>query len=155
RTGISVDANYGSYNTFNGAASGSVRFNDRVRAGLDYAHSNTLGYNLTPAQYQNANLVPTASKVDNVTFSTYLTPNDNLKILAKAYYHQSYEDGLVFSIAHNNWSTYRFLLGASYQLDEKSSINFSGWAGGGSFGTINAASGSYTLNTPNFTNQFV
>ena len=24
------------------------------------------GYNLTPAQYQNANLVPTASKADNI-----------------------------------------------------------------------------------------
>ena len=94
-------------------------------------------------------------QVNNVTFSTYLTPSDNLKVLAKAYYHQSYEDGLVWTIAHNNWSTYRFLLGASYQLDEKSAINFSGWAGGGSFGTTNAASGSYTLNTTNFTNQFV
>ena len=155
RTGASADANYGNYNTFNGAASGSVRFNDRVKAGLDYAHQNSSGYNLTPSQFQNGNLVATASKVDNVTFSTYLTPNDNLKILAKAYYHQAYEDGLVWTFAHNNWSTYRFLLGASYQLDEQSAINFSGWVGGGSFGTTNVASGSYTLNTTNATNQFI
>jgi outer membrane receptor protein involved in Fe transport len=155
RTGASADVNYGSFNTFNGAAGGSIRFNDRVKVGLDYAHENSTGYNLTPSQYQNGNLVPTASKVDNVTFSTYLTPSDNLKILAKAYYHQAYEDGLVWEFAHNSWSTYRFLLGGSYQLDEKSAINFSGWLGGGTFGTINVASGSYTLNTINFINQFV
>jgi outer membrane receptor protein involved in Fe transport len=154
-TGLTGDASYGSYNTFLGSAGATWRFNDRVKAGLDYAHSNTAGYNLTPSQYQNANLVATASQVNNVTFSTYLTPSDSLKILAKAYYHQSYEDGLVWNITHNNWSTYRFMLGASYQLDEKSAINFSGWAGGGSFGTTNAASGSYTLNTTRFINQFV
>jgi outer membrane receptor protein involved in Fe transport len=155
RTGASVDANYGNYNTFNGSAGASVRFNDRVKAGIDYAHSNSSGYNLTPSQFQNGNLVATASKYDNVTFSTYLTPTDDLKILAKAYYHQAYEDGLVWTFAHNNWSTYRLLLGASYQLNENSAINFSGWAGGGSFGTTNVASGSYTLNTTNFTNQFI
>jgi len=155
RTGASADANYGSFNTFNGAAGGSIRFNDRLKVGLDYAHQNSSGYNLTPSQYQNGNLVATASKVDNVTFSTYLTPSDNLKILAKAYYHQAYEDGLVWEFAHNSWSTYRFLLGATYQLDEKSAINFSGWAGGGTFGTINVASGSYTLNNINAINQFI
>jgi outer membrane receptor protein involved in Fe transport len=155
RTGATGDASYGSFNTFLGSAGATWRFNDRVKAGLDYAHSNTSGYNLTPSQYQNGNLVATASQVNNVTFSTYLTPSDNLKILAKAYYHQSYEDGLVWEFAHNSWSTYRFLLGASYQLDEKSAINFSGWAGGGTFGTINVASGSYTLNNINAINQFV
>jgi outer membrane receptor protein involved in Fe transport len=155
RTGATGDASYGSYNSFNGAAGATWRFNDRVKAGLDYAHSNTSGYNLTPAQYQNGNLVATASQVNNVTFSTYLNPSDSLKILAKAYYHQSYEDGLVWEFAHNNWSTYRFLLGATYTLDEKSSISFSGWAGGGSFGTTNVASGAYSLNNINAINQFV
>ena len=47
------------------------------------------------------------------------------------------------------------LLGGSYQLDDKSSINFNAWAGGGTFGTINVASGSYTLNNISATNQFV
>ena len=37
----------------------------------------------------------------------------------------------------------------------KSSIAFNAWGAGGTFGTINTASGSYTLNTPGFTNQFV
>src|SRR5262245_18784014 len=86
RTGVTGDASYGSYNTFLGSAGATWRFNDRVKAGFDYAHSNTSGYNLTPAQYQNGNLVATASQVNNFTFSTYLTPSDNLKILAKAYY---------------------------------------------------------------------
>ena len=99
--------------------------------------------------------MPTASKADNIDASAYFTPNDKLRLFAKAYFHQAFEDGLVFNIAHNSWSAYRMLLGGSYQLDERSSINFSGWAGGGSFGTTNAASGSYTLNTTNFTNQFV
>ncbi|HTP73227.1 MAG TPA: TonB-dependent receptor [Burkholderiaceae bacterium] len=155
RTGASGDAAYGSYNTFNGAASATVRFNDRVRVGIDYANATTSGYNLTPAQYVNGHLVATASEVNNVTLSAYLTPSDNLKILTKAYYHQSFEDGLVWTFAHNNWSTYRFLLGASYQLDERSAINFSGWLGGGSFGTINVASGSYNLNSINALNQFI
>ncbi|HEU5096036.1 MAG TPA: TonB-dependent receptor plug domain-containing protein, partial [Reyranella sp.] len=78
RTGASVDVNYGSYDTLHADASGTVVLNDRVKAGLDYNHQQSAGYNLTPSQYRNANLVATASKVDNVAFSTYLTPNDNL-----------------------------------------------------------------------------
>jgi len=58
-------------------------------------------------------------------------------LLAKAYFHQAYEDGLVWNIAHNQWSSYRMQLGGSYQFDDKSSINFNAWAGGGTFGTNN------------------
>jgi outer membrane receptor protein involved in Fe transport len=155
RTGASIDANYGSYNTANGVFNGTVVASDRLKASVDYAHSQSSGYNLTPAQYQNANLVPTASKSDNVTVSAYFDANDSLKLFSKAYFHQAYEDGLVYALAHNQWSSYRFLLGGSYQLEEKSAINFSAWAGGGVFGTINASNGSYTLNNVGATNQFV
>jgi outer membrane receptor protein involved in Fe transport len=122
---------------------------------MSYNHGQSSGYNLTPAQYQNVNLVPTASKADNVAASVFLRPSDKLKVFAKAYLNQTYEDGLVWTFAHNNWSTYRLLLGGSYQIDERSSINASGWAAGGSFGTTNVASGSYTLNNITATNQFV
>jgi outer membrane receptor protein involved in Fe transport len=155
RTGVAADVSYGSYNTANADVGGSVVFNDRLKMGLNYNHAQSSGYNLTPAQYQNANLVPTASKADNVDFSTYLNPSENLKLFGKAYFHQAYEDGLVFNIAHNQWSSYRMLVGGTYQLDEKSSINASAWAGGGVFGTINASTGSYTLNNISATNQFV
>jgi outer membrane receptor protein involved in Fe transport len=155
RTGVSADVSYGSYNTANAEVGGTVAVNDNLKVGLTYNHAQSSGYNLTPAQYQNANLVPTASKVDNIDFSTYLTPSENLKLFAKAYFHQAYEDGLVFNIAHNQWSSYRMLIGGSYQLDERSSINFNAWAGGGTFGTINASTGSYTLNNISATNQFV
>ena len=99
--------------------------------------------------------MPTASKADNVAASVFLTPSDKLKVFAKAYLNQTYEDGLVWTFAHNNWSTWRLLLGGSYQIDEQSSINVSGWMAGGSFGTVNVASGAYTLNNINATNQFV
>jgi outer membrane receptor protein involved in Fe transport len=155
RTGASLDANYGSYNTFNGEGYGSMIFNDKLKVGLSYGHSQSSGYNLTPAQYQNANLVPTASWVDNVTFSAYLTPDEDTKLFAKAYYHQASESGLVWQIANNQWSTYRLLLGGSRKLDESSSINFSAWAAGGVFGTTNASNGSYNLNNINALNQFV
>ena len=122
---------------------------------MSYNHGQSSGYNLTPAQYQNVNLVPTASKADNVAASVFLTPSDKLKVFAKAYLNQTYEDGLVWTFAHNNWSTYRLLLGGSYQIDDQSSINVSGWMAGGSFGTINVASGGYTLNNITATNQFV
>jgi outer membrane receptor protein involved in Fe transport len=155
RTGVAADVSYGSYNTANAEVGGTVVANDKLKMGLNYNHAQSSGYNLTPPQYQNANLVPTASKADNVDFSAYLTPGENLKLFAKAYFHQAYEDGLVFNIAHNQWSSYRMLLGGTYQLDEKSSINASAWAGGGVFGTINASTGSYTLNNTSATNQFV
>jgi outer membrane receptor protein involved in Fe transport len=155
RTGAAIDANYGSYDTTNSEVSGSWVANDRLRTGLSYGHAQSSGYNLTPSQYQNSNLVPTASKVDNVNFSTYFTPGDDTRLFAKAYYHQAYEDGLVWSIAHNQWSSYRLLLGATHQFGDKSSLNFSGWAGGGTFGTTNASNGSYTLNNIAATNQFV
>ncbi len=155
RTGVAADVSYGSYDTANAEVGGTAVVNDKLKMGLNYNHAQSSGYNLTPAQYQNANLVPTASKVDNIDLSTYLTPGENLKLFAKAYFHQAYEDGLVFNIAHNQWSSYRMLLGGTYQLEDKSSINFSAWAGGGVFGTINASTGSYTLNNVSATNQFV
>lgn len=155
RTGASADVSYGSYNSATAEAAGSVIVNDRVKVGASYNHEQSSGYNLTPAQYQNVNLVPTASKADNVAASVFLTPSDKLKVFAKAYLNQTYEDGLVWTFAHNNWSTWRLLLGAAYQIDEQSSINVSGWVAGGSFGTVNVASGAYTLNNINATNQFV
>jgi outer membrane receptor protein involved in Fe transport len=155
RTGVAADVSYGSYNTANAEVGGTVVVNDKLKMGLNYNHAQSSGYNLTPPQYQNANLVATASKVDDVDFSTYLTPSENLKLFGRAYFHQAYEDGLVFNIAHNQWSSYRMLLGGTYQLEDKSSINFSAWAGGGVFGTINASTGSYTLNNVSATNQFV
>jgi outer membrane receptor protein involved in Fe transport len=155
RTGAAADVSYGSYNTATAEAAGSVVVNDKVKIGASYNHAQSSGYNLTPAQFQNANLVPTASKADNIAASVFLTPSDKLKLFAKAYWNQTYEDGLVWTFAHNNWSTYRLLLGGSYQIDEQSSINASAWVASGSFGTINVASGSYTLNTTSFLNQFV
>src|SRR5882757_4000132 len=155
KTGVAADVSYGSYNTANAEVGSTVAVNDSLKVGVGYNHAQSSGYNLTPAQYQNANLVPTASKADNIDAAAYLTPNDSLKLLAKAYFHQAYEDGLVWNIAHNQWSSYRMQLGGSYQFDDKSSINFNAWAGGGTFGTINVASGSYTLNNVSATNQFV
>jgi outer membrane receptor protein involved in Fe transport len=155
RTGASADVSYGSYNSATAEVAGSVLVNDNVKLGMSYNHGQSSGYNLTPAQYQNVNLVPTASKADNVAASVFLTPSDKLKVFAKAYLNQTYEDGLVWTFAHNNWSTWRVLLGAAYQIDEQSSINVSGWVAGGSFGTVNVASGAYTLNNINATNQFV
>jgi outer membrane receptor protein involved in Fe transport len=155
RTGVAADVSYGSFNTGNAEVGGTAAINDSLKVGLNYNHAQSSGYNLTPPQYQNPNLVPTASKADNIDASAYFTPNDKLRLFAKAYFHQAFEDGLVFNIAHNSWSAYRMLLGGSYQLDERSSINFSGWAGGGVFGTINASSGSYTLLNVTATNQFV
>lgn len=155
KTGASADVSYGSDNTANAEVAGGAIVNDNVRIGMSYNHGQSAGYNLTPAQYRNVNLVPTASKADNVAASVFLTPSDKLKLFAKAYLNQTYEDGLVWTFAHNNWSTWRLLLGGSYQIDDKSSINASGWVAGGSFGTINVASGSYTLNNTSATNQFV
>ena len=155
RTGGSLDVNYGSYNTSNTSVDTSWVANDKLRAGASYSHSQSSGYNLTPAQYQNVNLVPTASKVDNVSFSLNLDPTDRLKIFSKAYFHQAYEDGLVWELAHNQWSSYRMLVGGSYTFDDKSALNFTAWAGGGTFGTTNASSGSYSLNNTSAINQYV
>ena len=113
RTGVALDANYGSYNTFNGDGYGSVIFNDKLKVGLSYGHSQSSGYNLTPAQYQNPNLVPTASWADNVNFSAYLNPSDSTNLFAKAYFHQASESGLTWQMANNQWSTYRLLLGGT------------------------------------------
>ncbi|WP_422029451.1 TonB-dependent receptor [Reyranella sp.] len=154
-TGASADTSYGSYNSSTAEAAGSYVINDKVKVGASYNHAQSSGYNLTPAQYRNANLVATASKADNVAASVFLTPNDKLKLFAKGYWNQTYEDGLVWTYAHNNWSTYRLLAGGSYKFDENQSLNFSGWASGGSFGTINVGSGAYTLNNTTATNQYV
>jgi outer membrane receptor protein involved in Fe transport len=155
KTAAAADVSYGSYGTTNDEVAGSLEVNDKFRIGAAYNHAQSNGYNLTPAQYQNINLVPTASKADNIAVSSFFTPTENLKIIARASFNQSYEDGLVWNMAHNNWSAYRMQLGGTYTLEDKSSINFNAWAGGGVFGTTNVASGSYTLNNINATNQFV
>ena len=59
-------------------------------------------------------MTPTFNKSDNLDASMYFDNQDNLKLFAKAYFHQAFEDGLTWSIAHNNWSNYRLLLGGSY-----------------------------------------
>ncbi|HYX04537.1 MAG TPA: TonB-dependent receptor plug domain-containing protein, partial [Reyranella sp.] len=79
-TGVGADVSYGSYNTTNVGAGGSLRVNDMLRVGLNYNHAQSSGYNLTPAQYQNANTVPTANKADNIDFAAYFNPTDNLKL---------------------------------------------------------------------------
>jgi len=155
KTGAVAEVSYGSYNAATAEVAGSAIVNDKVKIGASYNHAQSSGYNLTPAQYQNANLVPTASQADNIAASVFLTPSDKLKVFAKAYWNQTYEDGLVWTFAHNSWSTYRLLLGGTYQIDDQSSINASAWLAGGSFGTTNVASGAYTLNNINATNQFV
>lgn len=154
-TGVSGDVSYGSYNTASAEVAGGVIVTDKVKVGASYNHAQSSGYNLTPGQYQNANLVPTANKADNIALNVFMTPSDKLKVFAKGYWNQTWEDGLVWQFAHNNWSTYRLLVGGTYQIDDRSSINASAWADGGSFVTINVASGSYTLNNKNATNQFV
>ncbi|MBN9542153.1 MAG: TonB-dependent receptor plug domain-containing protein, partial [Alphaproteobacteria bacterium] len=111
KTGVAADVSYGSFNTSSADISTSVVASDQLKLGLSYNHMQSAGYNTTPAQYRNANLVPTASKADNVAFSAFLTPNESLKLYAKAYFNQTYEDGLTWTYAHNNWSTYRLLLG--------------------------------------------
>src|SRR5262245_3064028 len=78
RTGAAADISYGSYNTAAAEAAGSVVVNDKVKLGASYSHAQSSGYNLTPAQYQNANLVPTTSKADNIAASVLLTPSDKL-----------------------------------------------------------------------------
>ena len=88
---------YGSYNTSTAEVAGSYVVNDKVKIGASYNHAQSSGYNLTPAQYRNANLVATASKADNIAASVFLTPNENLKLFAKAYWNQTYEDGLVWT----------------------------------------------------------
>jgi outer membrane receptor protein involved in Fe transport len=155
KTGATIDANYGSFNTANAGVDGAYVFGNGLSAGASYNHSSSSGYNLTPAQYQNPNLVATASKVDNVNFALNAAPSENLKLFAKAYLHQAYEDGLVWAMAHNQWSSYRLLLGGSYKFDDKTALNFSGWAGGGTFGTTNVGSGGYSLNNITQLNQFV
>ncbi|SJZ80797.1 Outer membrane receptor for ferrienterochelin and colicins [Enhydrobacter aerosaccus] len=155
KTGAEADVSYGSYNTTNANVGATAAFNDNLKAGVSYNHAQSSGYNLTPAQYQNANLVPTASKADNVDFTLHFDSGSNLKLFTKAYFHQAYEDGWVWSLSHNNWSSYRLLLGGSYTIDDKSSVAFSAWAGGGVYGTINTANGSYTLNNIGATNQYV
>lgn len=155
RTGGAVDANYGSYDTSNTSVDGTWVANDHVKAGINYSHAQSSGYNLTPAQYRNVNLVPTASRVDNVSFSLNVAPTDRLKLFSKAYLHQAYEDGLVWQLSHNQWSSYRMLVGGSYEFDGKSALNFTTWAGGGTFGTTNTGNGSYNLNNIAATNQFV
>ncbi len=115
KTGVAADVSYGSFNTSTAEISTSLAVNDKLKVGLSYNHTQSAGYNTTPAQYRNVNLVPTASKADNVAFSAFLTPSESLKLYAKAYFNQTYEDGLAWTYAHNNWSTYRLLLGGSYQ----------------------------------------
>lgn len=155
KTGAQADLSFGMYNTANANVGASGIVNDKLSVGVNYNHFQSSGYNTTPSQYQNANLVPTFNKSDNLDASMYFDNQENLKLFAKAYFHQAFEDGLTWSLSHNNWSNYRLLLGGSYSLDDKQSVAFSFWGAGGTFGTVNTASGSYTLNNTAFLNQFV
>ena len=155
-TAASADTSYGSYNSSTAEAAGSYVVNDKVQDRRELQPRPELGLQSdarpVPERpiWSQRHPRPTTSPP-----ASSWRPNENLKLFAKAYWNQTYEDGLVWTYAHNNWSTYRLLAGGSYKFDENQSLNFSGWVSGGSFGTINVASGAYNLNNTSATNQFV
>ncbi len=144
-TSVSADTSYGSYNSSTAEAAGSYVINDKVKVGRSYNHAQSSGYNLTPAQYRNANLVATASKADNIAASVFVTPNDRAEAVRQ---------GLLEQTTRTGWSgpmpttTGRPIVCSPGKLQiRREPVAELQWLGErGSFGTINVASGAYNLN---------
>jgi outer membrane receptor protein involved in Fe transport len=133
-----VSLGYGSYNTMTMDAAATLVANDRVRVGLNLGSTRSDGYNQTPAEYRNPNMVPTEWGTDNVMLTTVLTPAAGSRYYLKAIAHTSKEAGLVWRGTRNDWETYRLVGGGTTKLAAGGSTHVSGWIGKGEMDTTNA-----------------
>jgi outer membrane receptor protein involved in Fe transport len=147
---LSVYADYGSYNTVNTGFSGALFKTDKVSMGISYDYSRTNGYNLTPEQYRSPYMTATGSQVNNLTLSTYFTPDADSKYYVKLNLNTTAETTAVWENASNNWNNYVLSAGGTTRFADNSSINMNAWASFQQMKTTNAGqTPAYNIFTPN------
>ncbi|HEV7816601.1 MAG TPA: TonB-dependent receptor [Janthinobacterium sp.] len=132
-----INVSYGSFNTTTADAALTLLSNQVLTLGLTAGWAKSDGYNLTPVQYRNPYMVPTASHTDNLGLTAYLTPSATSKYFIKLQQHESKEDGLVWSDTSNRWKKYQLSAGGATRLDGGASINLAGWYNKGEMDTTN------------------
>ena len=135
-----VNVSYGSFNTSTADAALTLLANQVLTLGLTAGWAKSDGYNLTPVQYRNPYMVPTASRSDNLGLTAYVTPSATSTYFIKLQQHESKEDGLVWRDASNRWKKYQLSAGGSTRLDGGVSINLAGWYNKGEMDTTNNGS---------------
>jgi outer membrane cobalamin receptor len=150
-----IQVGVGSFNTETVDASVGTALSDELKLALNYGASNSGGYNQTPTQYQNPNMVPTASQVGNFNAALNYQPNAVSHYFLKLQASNTKENGLIWNDARNEWDTYRLTFGGKTKLSDHSSVNFNGWAMSGSMSTQNATDGSFTIGTPSLGTPYV
>lgn len=133
-----VSAAYGSHDTYALDAAVTLVADDRLRVGIDLGVAGSGGYRQTPAQYRNPHMVSTDSRAENLLLSAVFTPSSASRYYLKALAHRSREDGLIWSVANNEWESYRVVAGGTTRLDDGGSVNLNGWIGRTGMDTQNA-----------------
>lgn len=148
-----LNISYGSFNTRTLGVAQTLLSTDEWKVGVNLNGTKSDGYNQTPAQFRNPNMVPTASQSGNMLVSAYYTPNQDSQYYLKASGSRTQEKGLVWNDTANAWSTYQMTGGGSTRFDRGGSVNMNGWLNKGEMDTQNAAlqnAGSpYTFNILN------
>ena len=140
-----AQASYGSFNTATLDTSLGYKIDDLWRIGLTYDGLRSDGYNPTPAGFRgvSATGVPTmgttSSVVNNVTASLYFTPSEKSNYYLKFLFDRVNENGLIYALTSNYWSTYRIQAGGSTEIAPNTTVNFNGWFQGNTYGTVNVA----------------
>jgi outer membrane receptor protein involved in Fe transport len=143
-----VEASYGSFNTYSGDIALGTTLSDQLKIGGAADVTKTDGYNQTPALYRNPYMDATASQNNNFSASAVYTPTANSEVYANFVDHRIRENGLVWNIASNTWTTDRATVGGSYAFDPTTSVNATGWYGWNTMATTNSSNASYTIFTP-------
>ena len=147
---LSVYADYGSYSTLNTGFSGALFKTDKVSMGISYDYSQSLGYNVTPEQYRSPYMTSTGSQVNNLTLSTYFTPNADSTYYVKLNLNTTAEKTAVWDNASNNWNNTVLSAGGSTRFADESSINVSAWGSFQQMKTTNSSQNpAYNIYSPN------
>lgn len=134
----SINVSYGSFNTKTADVATTLFSSDRWKVGASFDGTKSDGYNQTPQEFRNPNMVPTASHSGNMNVSTYYTPSADSKYYLKVSGSLAQEYGLIWNDTSNSWGRKQISGGGTTRLTGGGSVNMNAWYNKGEMDTMNA-----------------
>ena len=151
-----VNISYGSFNTITADADATLYASDLLKVGLSIGGTSSDGYNQTPVEFRNPNMVATSSHSTNLLLSAFYTPNLASKYYVKVSKSVTDEAGLVWKNTANSWDKFQITIGGSTKFSGSSSLNMNGWYNRGEMDTTNAGqSPAYSIFNPSVAVPYV
>lgn len=151
-----VNVSYGSFNTLTADATATLFASDQFKVGISIGGTKSDGYNQTPVQLRNPNMVATESHSTNLLLSAFYTPNQDSKYYIKVSKSVTDEAGLIWKNTLNSWDKSQITIGGTTKFSGGSSLNLNGWYNRGEMDTTNAGqSPAYSIFNPSVAVPYV